>query len=204
VHCLFSTPKFYRQEQAVAIAAAGDWWSYRLYKRSDEPFQQEFRGIRHRPDPEEIELVELVVPSNIARMKAILQEEETEEDRKIRSRRKRDERAARRSAMRDQRNQAFADWSRFVDVTEDYTDDNINEAIRLRAPFDTYFHTQRAPYVQPHSSKAKLPDVHDKWSGVMKLGTETSSVHLECIREYLEKEASASWNESVKPFSNSF
>ncbi|KAJ3926251.1 MAG: hypothetical protein NXY57DRAFT_1114365 [Lentinula lateritia] len=211
-NCLFSIPNFRRQQEVVLIAAVGEWWSFRFVPRSG--FVDTFDGEayvldraeylkkeqRNNPEAEEYK-TKLMDPADIQGMEHydVQAAQETAQQTKARHDQERNERQRRRVAQRTILHQDALNLQHFVDETQAkldgiYGNNDINNYSRLRSACDKdwqdVWHLGKVDFMEPEvKEKSMLALNHraEQWSGVMRLGSQTSDSYLNQIQEYFRQ-----------------
>ncbi|KAF5379634.1 hypothetical protein D9757_009204 [Collybiopsis confluens] len=196
--CLFSTPKFYRQSEVIVIAAVGDWWCFRVSKRSHFIVGDGFKFFNY---PEEVEIEwekeevsdQLLAPAETQQMQLVMKNEESKQDRIKRLNKERDERANQRQKRKEKQQEVYQEWCDFIGSLGNdtsFTVRQMNKYSRLRWNWDDEWRLrvpQQDNFIQPDlpRDRINLHDYHDRPSGLMKLGSGRSRRHLDCIRMFL-------------------
>ncbi|KAJ3873297.1 hypothetical protein F5051DRAFT_477552 [Lentinula edodes] len=209
-HCLFSIPNYHRQMHVVLIAAVGEWWSFRFVPRSKFGGRT-FDGKKYvsnanaclegeqRDNPVEEDAARLMDPNLIHEMQNFIAHAgETPAQIKHRHNAERDARQRRRAERNTVRQHNEDRLQEFIDKIQEienepgiYADPAINEYSQRRSACDAEWKVQwkfRSQFMESAKLgyQVALKD-HADWSGVMRLGSNTSEHYLDQIRNYLNQ-----------------
>ncbi|KAJ3906248.1 hypothetical protein F5879DRAFT_798026 [Lentinula edodes] len=202
--CLFSMPNFYRQSYVVAIAAVGEWWCLRVFRRSDfkkvfnkedyldkvESREQREAGIKEGRTTDSEDLVQ---PNQIDEMKGMLVPlEESTQEMQERQKQEREARWRKRQESKNARIQGYHEWHTFVNRTQSgmtgYSEKDMNKYVRLfsiwNPTWTDWWGTQDFVELGDPEGNRDLLQIKG-WSKVMRLGSQASSYWLDQVQEDL-------------------
>ncbi|KAH7874965.1 uncharacterized protein C8R40DRAFT_1106418, partial [Lentinula edodes] len=208
-HCLFSIPNYHRQMHVVLIAAVGEWWSFRFVPRSifgGKTFDGK-KYVSHvnaqlegeeRNNPIEEDAARLMDPNLIQDMKNFMAHAgETPAQIKDRHDAERDARQKRRAERNMIRQHNEDQLQKFIDKIQEkqhepgaIPDRTINEYSRRRSACDEEWNFSwsfRNEFMESESGYQVALEDRADWSGVMRLGSETSKYYLDQIQNYLNQ-----------------